>query len=150
MLGSCISVVPKPGGRVQSTFFSFFFLKSLPGDSVWITLGWSLAICVTWTGGAHPCGIYLCTNISPGSYYGFMGWGGVEVPCDAGRRAWVSWQGLKWTAVTLLPHTSVALRNVMREIIPIGRAVSGTLVCPFRMEGEVAWGSFHGLLGSGK
>lgn len=67
-----------------------------------------------------------------------VGWGGVEVPYDAGRRAWVCWQGLKWTAVTLLPHSRVALRTVMREIIPIGTAVSATLVCPFRMEGEVA------------
>lgn len=46
--------------------------------------------------------------------------------------------------------SGVALRTLMREILPMSRAMSRTLVCLFCVEGEVAEGSLHGLLGSGE
>lgn len=52
--------------------------------------------------------------------------------------------------VCMHASSGVALRTLMREILPMSRAMSRTLVCLFCVEGEVAEGSLHGLLGSGE
>ena len=125
MLSNCVSVVPKPGGTLQSAVCGFFpfFLNRLcwgfcldrfglkPGNLCYMN-GWR----------PSPCHLLCCTSVSPTSHHGFMGLlAGTEIDC----------------CHTTAPFKS-CLGAVVRRTLPVGRAVSGTLACLFFLEGEVA------------
>ena len=112
MLGNCVSVIPKPGGTLQSVSCVWlFFLSSFFKDFAWgfcldhfgLKPGNQACYMNGWC--PSPCHLLCFTSVSPTSHHGFM----VGVPYSTGRRAWVYQQGFKWAAITLLPLSRVAL-----------------------------------------
>ena len=134
MLGNCVSVIPEPGGTLQSAVCGFFFLSSFFKDFAWgfcidhfgLKPG-NLCYMNGWC--PSPCHLLCCTSVSPTSHHGFMVWGGGSL------QHWEKSLGLPAGIQMGCCHTTApvksCLRAVVRRTLPMGRAASGTLVCLF-------------------
>lgn len=116
-------------------FFPLLFKRTLGIVSRWLWAeAWKSVLCERVT--PSLCHLLCCTSVSPTSHHGFMGWGGGSL------RHWEKSLGLLAGIEMDCCHTTAPFKSclaaLVRRTLPKGRAVSGTLVCLFCLEREVA------------
>ena len=116
-------------------FFPFFFKRLCLGilsRSLWAE-AWKSVLYERVA--PSPCHLLCCTSVLPTSHHGFMGWGGGSL--QHWEKSLGLLAGIEMDCHTTAPFKS-CLGAVVRQTLPVGRAVSGTLVCLFCLKGEVA------------